>query len=87
MISESLEVLNERQVADWLGLSCPTLVRHRRDGTGPKFIRLSPRRIAYRRMSVEEWLKERERNTVNSAESFARANIGPTGARHDHRGR
>ena len=61
------EILSEREVADWLGLSGPTLFRHRRDGSGPKFIRLSARRIAYRRGAVEEWLKERECRTLSSA--------------------
>ena len=40
------DILSERQVSDWLGLSEPTLFRHRRDGTGPAFIRLSARRVA-----------------------------------------
>jgi predicted DNA-binding transcriptional regulator AlpA len=61
------EILNEREVADWLGLSEPTLFRHRRDGTGPKFIQLSARRVAYRRSAIEEWLKERERQSLSSS--------------------
>jgi predicted DNA-binding transcriptional regulator AlpA len=60
------EILSEREVSNWLGVSEPTLFRHRRDGTGPKFIQLSERRIAYRRIAVEEWLKARERQTLNS---------------------
>jgi predicted DNA-binding transcriptional regulator AlpA len=60
------QLLSEREVSDWLGLSEPTLFRHRRDGTGPTFIRLSARRVAYRRRAVEAWLSERERqNTAN----------------------
>jgi predicted DNA-binding transcriptional regulator AlpA len=54
------EILSKREVRIWLGLSAPTLFRHRRDGTGPKFIRLSPRRVAYRRRDIEEWLTGRE---------------------------
>ena len=60
------ELLSEREVSDWLGLSEPTLFRHRRDGTGPKFIRLSERRIGYRRSAVEEWLSARERQTLDA---------------------
>ena len=56
------EILSEREVSNWLGVSEPTLFRHRR-GTGPKFIRLSERRIAYRRSAIEEWLQARERQT------------------------
>jgi predicted DNA-binding transcriptional regulator AlpA len=53
------EILTERQVSDWIGLSEPTLFRHRRDGTGPLFIRLSARRVAYRKSDVEVWLSAR----------------------------
>jgi|1186.fasta_scaffold1142722_1 predicted DNA-binding transcriptional regulator AlpA len=59
------EILTEREVSDWLGLSEPTLFRHRRDGTGPTFIRLSARRVAYRRSAVEAWLSHRERHTIS----------------------
>src|SRR5947209_8321687 len=68
MISNSNDkVLSEREVCNWLGVSEPTLFRHRRDGTGPKFLQLSERRIAYRRSAVEEWLKVRERQKLSSA--------------------
>jgi predicted DNA-binding transcriptional regulator AlpA len=64
MANTEREILTEREVSDWLGLSEPTLFRHRRDGTGPTFIRLSARRVAYRRSAVEEWLKQREHVTL-----------------------
>ena len=67
------EILNERAVADWLGLSEPNLFRHRRDGTGPKFIQLSARRVAYRRGAIEEWLKERETLSSTPSLEFVRA--------------
>jgi predicted DNA-binding transcriptional regulator AlpA len=60
------EILSEREVSDWLGLSEPTLFRHRRNGTGPQFIQLSERRIGYRRKDVDDWLKARERQPLNS---------------------
>lgn len=53
------EIMTEREVSIWLGLSEPTLFRHRRDGTGPNFIRLSERRVAYRKADVEAWLRSR----------------------------
>ena len=59
------EILTEREVSDWLGVSEPTLFRHRRDGTGPVFIRLSTRRVAYRKSAVEAWLQNRERQTLD----------------------
>jgi predicted DNA-binding transcriptional regulator AlpA len=58
------QLLSEREVSDWLGLSEPTLFRHRRDGTGPAFIRLSVRRVAYRRSAVEAWLSAREHKII-----------------------
>ena len=54
------EVLTEAEVSEWLGLSQPTLSRHRRDGTGPAFVRLSARRVGYRRGAVEAWLTTKE---------------------------
>jgi predicted DNA-binding transcriptional regulator AlpA len=63
------DILSERQVSDWLGLSEPTLFRHRRDGTGPTFIRLSARRVACRRSAVEEWLSQRERKALSDTEN------------------
>jgi predicted DNA-binding transcriptional regulator AlpA len=62
------DILSERQVSDWLGLSEPTLFRHRRDGTGPAFIRLSARRVAYRRSAVETWLSQHERKALGDPE-------------------
>jgi predicted DNA-binding transcriptional regulator AlpA len=58
------QLLSEREVSDWLGISAPTLFRHRRDGTGPAFIRLSARRVAYRRGAVEAWLSAREHHVI-----------------------
>ena len=66
MVSNVQEILTERQVSDWLGISEPTLFRHRRDGTGPTFIRLSERRVAYRRGAVEAWLSEREHRRIET---------------------
>lgn len=58
------ELLTEAEVSEWLGLSQPTLSRHRRRGTGPAFVRLSTRRIGYRRGAVEAWLNEREQASI-----------------------
>ncbi len=74
MDGNNQDILSEKEVASWLGLSAPTLVRHRRDGTGPTFIRLSIRRIAYRRSAVETWLKEHERQALISKPPAATSN-------------
>lgn len=52
-------LLTEKQLSDWLGISLPTLQRLRSSGTGPRFVQLSERRIAYRRPLVEQWLEQR----------------------------
>jgi predicted DNA-binding transcriptional regulator AlpA len=61
------QILSEREVAEWLGISQPTLSRHRRYRTGPPYIRLSTRRVGYRRDAVEAWLKEREQKDNQAA--------------------
>ena len=58
------EILSEREVSQWIGLSEPTLCRHRRNGTGPTFIRLSERRFAYRKADVEAWLVRRTTDCI-----------------------
>jgi predicted DNA-binding transcriptional regulator AlpA len=68
MISND-QILSEREVCNWLGISEPTLFRHRRDGTGPKFIRLSSRRVGYRHSAVEAWLSRREQQAQSTPES------------------
>jgi predicted DNA-binding transcriptional regulator AlpA len=37
-----------------------TLAKWRMLGTGPKFIRLSANRVAYRQSAINEWLQNRE---------------------------
>jgi predicted DNA-binding transcriptional regulator AlpA len=81
MISNSTdEILTEREVCNWLGVSEPTLFRHRRDGTGPKFIRLSARRVGYRHSAVEAWLSQREQQHTNlySEAGGGRRDVGQT---------
>jgi predicted DNA-binding transcriptional regulator AlpA len=73
MISTSTdEILTEREVCNWLGVSEPTLFRHRRDGTGPKFIRLSARRVGYRHSAVEAWLRQREQHSSHHSKTVGR---------------
>lgn len=80
MISNSNDkVLTEREVCNWLSVSEPTLFRHRRDGTGPKFIRLSARRVGYRHSAVEAWLSQREQHTNLYADAGGgRRDVGQT---------
>jgi predicted DNA-binding transcriptional regulator AlpA len=53
------ELLTTKQVAEWLGYSTQWLEIARTRGTGPRFQRMGPKRIAYRRSDVRAWLKKR----------------------------
>ena len=53
------ELLNTRQTADWLGVSTQWLEIGRGKNYGPKFTRMGPRTIRYRRGDVLSWLKTR----------------------------
>lgn len=52
-------LLTEKDLARWLGVSLPTLQRMRSKGGGPRFVKLSLRRVAYRPSDVELWLTSR----------------------------
>lgn len=52
-------LMTEKALSTWLGISLPSLQRLRSNGSGPRFVRLSERRIAYRRTDVEVWLDAR----------------------------
>ena len=66
-------LLNEKQVAAWLGISPPNLQRRRSDGSGPPFVQLSERRIGYRKSAVERWLDARTINRVGALGSAQQA--------------
>lgn len=59
-------LLNEKQLAAWLGVSLPSLHRLRSAGNGPPFVQLSARRIGYRRSAVERWLEARTVTRIGS---------------------
>lgn len=52
-------MLTPRAAAAALGLSETTLRRLRAAGTGPRMLRLSDRRLGYRREDLEAWLAQR----------------------------
>ena len=47
-------LINEFEAAEHMGVKVGTMRKYRQSGNGPKFIRLSPRCIRYRR----DWLDE-----------------------------
>lgn len=64
-------LLTECEVADYLSIKQSMLKGLRANGTGPKFIELSPKLIRYNLENVKEWLgqkmKEREQyESVNN---------------------
>ena len=59
-------LLTEKELSDWLGVSLPNLQRMRSAGTGPRYVQLSARRLAYRRSDVEAWLRVRTINRVGA---------------------
>ena len=59
------ELLSTAAVAKYTGLTADTLRKWRMSGDGPKFIRLGPRTIRYRRSAVDEFLTAREFTTTN----------------------
>ena len=52
-------IIKEREAARRCGLSYVTMRRLRDSGTGPAFLRLTERRIAYKICDVEAWLDSR----------------------------
>jgi predicted DNA-binding transcriptional regulator AlpA len=61
-------LLTEKELAAWLGISLPTLQRMRSSGSGPHFVQLSVRRIAYRKREVEAWLAARTTDRIGGSQ-------------------
>ena len=53
------DLLDTRQTAKLLGVSMQWLEIGRQKGYGPPFIRISPRRVRYRRDKLRKWLRDR----------------------------
>jgi predicted DNA-binding transcriptional regulator AlpA len=53
------DLLTTQQVADWLTVSIQWLEIGRVNNYGPRFVRLAPRNIRYRRSDVRRWLQSR----------------------------
>ena len=56
------ELLSPAEVARITTLDVTTLTKFRRNGTGPKWLPLGCRRVAYRREDVEAWLTAQTRD-------------------------
>jgi predicted DNA-binding transcriptional regulator AlpA len=53
------DLLDTRQLAAWLGVSPQWIEIGRTREYGPKFLKLGPRMIRYRRSDVIAWLRKR----------------------------
>lgn len=53
------ELLSSKQLALFLGVNEQWLQKRRRNGTGPAWFALSPRRIKYKKSDVVAWLQTR----------------------------
>ena len=62
-------LLTEKELSAWLGLSLPNLQRMRSNGTGPRYVQLSARRLAYRKSDVEAWLAARTIDRIGALAS------------------
>jgi len=65
------DLLSTRKVADWLGVSTQWVEIGRSKKYGPKFVRVGPRVIAYRRGDVLKWLRERTHASTAEYKSSA----------------
>lgn len=60
------EVLTTEQAAQRLALGRSTLEKLRCSGYGPRFIRLSARRVGYDKADLDDWIAARPRRTSTS---------------------
>jgi len=72
-MNDTHEILSERELSSWLGISRPCLQRMRSNGSGPPYLQLSERRIGYRKADVERWLDTRTTNRVSGLYSAKQA--------------
>lgn len=66
-VFNELRVLTAAEASELLTVSVPVMERWRRAGTGPRFIRLSVRRVGYRIADLRAWMAEREEGGQHAA--------------------
>lgn len=62
-----LRVLTAAEASELLTVSAPVMERWRRAGTGPRFIRLTVRRVGYRIADLRAWMADREEGGQRAA--------------------
>lgn len=58
-VGEADQLLSTSELAELTGTSTQFWEIARSQGSGPPFVRLSPRRVRYRRSDIVAWLRER----------------------------
>ena len=58
------KLLNQKEVAEFLGLSTAWLERARWSGTGPRYVKFG-RAVRYKFLDVESYIAERERSSTS----------------------
>jgi predicted DNA-binding transcriptional regulator AlpA len=64
---DDLRVLTTAGASELLTVSIPVMERWRREGTGPRFIRLSARRVGYRVADLRAWMADRSEGGQRAA--------------------
>ena len=62
-----LQVLTLSEASSLLSVSIPVMDRWRAAGEGPRFIRLSARRIGYRLSDLRAWIESRAQGGARAA--------------------
>ncbi len=58
-MTDAVALLSADQASKRLGLAKSTLAKMRLRGDGPSYIKLGPRRIAYREIDLADWIDAR----------------------------
>jgi hypothetical protein len=66
------DLLNNKETSRWLGVSEQWLEIGRSRGYGPGYVRLSPRRVQYRRGTVRQYLIERAHQSTSEYDTRRR---------------
>ena len=59
------DLLSTNDLAEWFNLSHQWFEIGRHKGYGPKFVKLGPKRVRYRRADVLEWLRARTHQSTS----------------------
>lgn len=67
MASQENKIFTVEEAAKFLGLSVSTLNKRRVTGELPRFLKLTPRRVAYELSALEEYIAHSRRTSTSDA--------------------